>query len=64
MAGGDYVWENGEVVFAPGDVAAIIDIAVVDDSKAEGAQTLTVELSDATNAVIGGNGIAVGTITD
>jgi ASPIC and UnbV/Calx-beta domain/FG-GAP-like repeat len=64
MAGGDYVWENGTVVISPGDVSAVIDIAVVDDDKVEEAHVLTVELSDAINAVIDGTGIAVGTITD
>ncbi len=64
MAGGDYVWENGTVVISPGDVSAIIDVAVVDNDKAEDTATLNVELSNASNATIGGNGIAVGTITD
>ena len=64
MAGGDYLWESGSLVVPPGDVAAIIDVAVLGDNRAEGAETLSVELSNPANAVIGGNGIAVGTITD
>jgi chitinase len=64
MAGGDYVWENGSLVFPPGDVSAIIDVAVLGDNRAEGSETLTVGLSNPSNALIDGSGIAVGTITN
>jgi CSLREA domain-containing protein len=60
-AGSDYTPGAGHVVFAPGDVAKTISIAVTPDTLFEPDETFFINLTSATNAAIG-DGQATGTI--
>ena len=62
-ADADYVAADGRLTFAPGQTEATIAVAVFNDALDEGDETLTIELSDPTNATIA-DGTATGTITD
>ena len=62
-AGEDYVAVAGRVTFAPGETAAEVRVAILDDLLPEEAETFSVTLSDPTNAVLEA-GTATGTITD
>ena len=63
MASTDYGAASGSLVFAPGETADTIRIAVVDDLLDEENETFTVSLSNPVNTVLG-VGAATGTITD
>ena len=62
-ADADYVAADGRLTFAPGQTEATIAAAVFNDALDEGDETLTIALSDPTNATIA-DGTATGTITD
>ena len=63
MADADYVAADGRLTFAPGQTEATIAVAVFNDALDEGDETLTIALSDPTNATMA-DGTATGTITD
>ena len=62
-ADADYVAADGRLTFAPGQTEATIAVAVFNDALDEGDETLTIALSDPTNATIA-DGTATGTIAD
>ena len=59
----DYTAAEGSLTFAPGQTEATIAVVVFNDALDEGTETLTVALSNPTNATIA-NDTATGTITD
>ncbi len=61
-AGRDYVTAGGTVTFAPGQTSATITVTVLADPLAAGDLTFFLDLSNPVNAVLGGGGIATGTI--
>ena len=60
-AGEDYTAASGTLAFKPGETEKTVAVAVAGDVLGEGAETLTLALSDATGASIG-DGEATGTI--
>ena len=60
-AGADYTATSGTLTFAPGDVATTVSVPVLDDVHDDGGETLTLTLSNASNARIA-DGTATGTI--
>ena len=62
-AGKDYTAETGTLTLAPGASRGTIAVAIADDAVDEEAETFTVSLSNAVNAVIG-TGTTTVTITD
>ena len=61
VAGEDYTAASGTLAFKPGETEKTVAVAVAGDVPGEGAETLTLALSDATGASIG-DGEATGTI--
>ena len=61
--GKDYRKAKGTLVFAAGETAKTISVALLDDAKDEGAETFTLVLKKATGAAIA-DGEAVGTIVN
>ncbi|MEW6982225.1 tandem-95 repeat protein [Colwelliaceae bacterium 6471] len=51
--GSDHNLVGGSVTFEAGQLDASIDVDIIDDGAGEGAETLTVTMTDANNAVIG-----------
>ena len=51
-AGQDYAAANGTLVFAAGQTRKTVSVAVLDDARDEGAETLTLTLSNASGALI------------
>ena len=62
-ADADYTAAEGRLTFAPGQTEAAIAVVVFNDALDEGTETLTVALSNPTNATIADD-TATGTITD
>ena len=62
-AGADYTGQAGSLTFAPGVTSQTISVPILDDNLAEAAETFTVTLSAAVNAVIT-DGVGVATIID
>ena len=62
-AGSDYTTTSDTLTFAPGDVAKTVSVPLLDDAINEGSETMTLTLSNATNARIA-DGTATGTITN
>ena len=62
-ADADYVAADDRLTFAPGQTEVTIAVVVFNDALDEGDETLTIALSDPTNATIA-EGTATGTITD
>ena len=60
-AGDDYTATSGTLTFAPGDVAKTVSVPILDDLHDDGGETLTLTLSNASNARIA-DGTATGTI--
>ena len=60
-AGHDYTATSGTLTFNPGDAAKAINVALLDDAIDDGGETMTVTLSNASNARIA-DGTATGTI--
>ena len=60
-AGADYTATSGTLTFNPGDAAKSISVPVLDDAIDDGVETMTLTLSNATNARIA-DGTATGTI--
>ena len=61
VAGEDYTAASGTLAFKPGETEKTVAVAVTGDVPGEGAETLTLALSDATGASIG-DGEATGMI--
>ena len=62
-AGSDYTAASGKLAFAAGETEKTVEVAVLADSETEGAETLTLALSNPAGAAIG-DGEATGTVTD
>ena len=62
-AGADYTSETGTLTFAPAIVSREVGVTVADDEDHEGAETLTLQLSNPQAATLA-DGTATGTITD
>jgi uncharacterized protein YcnI len=60
----DYITTLGTLSFAAGEVSKTIAIPIVDDVYAEGNETFTIALSNATGAVLSSQSAATLTITD
>jgi len=60
----DYNFAAGTLSFAPGDTSKTFNVIIVDDLYVEGAETLTVVLSNTTGAIHGSVPSATLTITD
>ena len=60
-AGDDYTATSGTLTFAPGDVAKTVSVPILDDLHDDDGETLTLALSNASNARIA-DGTATGTI--
>ena len=60
-AGHDYTATSGTLTFNPGDAAKAINVALLDDAIDDGGETMTVTLSNASNARIA-DATATGTI--
>ena len=60
-AGHDYTATSGTLTFNPGDAAKSINVPLLDDAVDDGGETMTVTLSNASNARIA-DGTATGTI--
>ena len=60
-AGADYTATSGTLTFNPGDAAKSISVPILDDAIDDGVETMTLTLSNATNARIA-DGTATGTI--
>jgi hypothetical protein len=63
IAGEDYTTASGTVSFAPGEVAATVEVPVADDAIDEPTQNFGLTLTNATNATIG-DGSAIASILD
>ena len=59
--GADYTATSGTLTFNPGDAAKSISVPILDDAIDDGVETMTLTLSNATNARIA-DGTATGTI--
>ncbi len=59
----DYTSVSDTLVFNPGQTSKTISVPLIDDGISEGPETFTVQLGNASNAVIS-DGTAVGTIND
>jgi hypothetical protein len=64
LAGSDYTAAAGTVTFAPGETGKTVTVAALGDVIDEADETLSVVLSNPTNAVLGAPGTGVGTIVD
>ena len=62
-AGEDYTAASGTLVFAPGETAKTVDVAVLEDDEAEGAETMELTLSNAVGAGLA-DATATGTVSD
>ena len=63
VAAADYTATSGTLTFVPGETAKTVTVAVLDDAHDEGAETLTLTLSNATGAHIE-DATATGTIVN
>ena len=50
---GDYTAASGTLTFTPGDVSETFDVTIIDDALDEPAETVTLTLSNAGNALLG-----------
>lgn len=57
VAGQDYLGRNGQLTFAAGELSKTVSVPILGDVTYEGAEAFYVRLSNATNAVLGTNGI-------
>ena len=62
-ADSDYTATSGMLTFAPGDIAKIVSVPILDDTIDDGNETMALTLSNASNARIA-DGTAIGTITN
>jgi YD repeat-containing protein len=62
--GVDYMLADGTLTFAPGQSRQTVVIPVIDDALAESAETVTITLTDPTNAVLGKRSVYTYTILD
>ncbi len=62
-AGEDYGAASGTLTFAAGQTRRTVSVEVLDDARDEGAETLTLTLSDASGAIIADD-VATGTIVN
>lgn len=59
----DYTAVSGALILAPGQISGQVDVAIIDDVLSEGAETFTLNLSNAVNALIT-DAQGLGSITD
>lgn len=52
-AGEDYQLQNGVITFAPGQTTNTLVMPIIDNSKPEGDETVTITLSEPQNAMLG-----------
>lgn len=64
VAGDDHTAISGTLTFTPGVTSQTFAIAISDDTSDEDSETVTLDLSNASNANIGGNDSATLTIVD
>ena len=62
-AGADYTATSGTLTFAAGETAKTVEVAALADADAEGDETLTIALSNASGATIG-TASATGTVAN
>lgn len=62
--GQDYTATSGTATFAPGVTTASVTVQVAGDTLNEADETLTVALSNAVNAALGGAAVGTGTVTN
>lgn len=62
--GQDYTAGNGTVVFAPGTTSMPVSVQVTGDVLNEANETLSVAISNSTNATLGGKSTGTGTISN
>ena len=62
-AGADYTATSGTLTFAPGETAETVSVPLLDDAIDDGEETMTLTLSNASNARIA-DGTATGTINN
>ena len=62
QAGKDYNAASGTLVFAPGETARTVHVAVLEDNEVEGAETMELTLSNATGAGLA-DATATGTVS-
>lgn len=60
----DYVTSVGTLQFAPGETSKTFSVAIIDDAYAEGNETFTVGLKNASGATLGAQSAATVTIID
>lgn len=60
----DYQFSAQTVVFAPGEVAKVVEISIVDDDKVEANETVSLLLTNSSNATLGAQSSALLTIVD
>ena len=63
-SGSDYTATNGTLTFAPGDTSQTFDVSITDDASVEDSETVTLTLSNPSNASLSGTNPATLTITD
>jgi YD repeat-containing protein len=64
LAGARYAAASGVLTFRPSDISQTITVPTIDDSLIEGAQTMSVSLSNPTGGAALGTASATGTISD
>jgi hypothetical protein len=62
--GADYTLTNGTLTFVPGEISKIIPVVVVDDALDESDETIIVNLSNPSNAILGNRATHTYTIED
>jgi hypothetical protein len=64
IAGSDYIAASGTLTFAPGDTIGTFTVSIINDAGQENSETLSLDLSNSTNAILGSTNPATLTITD
>jgi len=64
VAGSDYISVTGVLAFAPGDTIRTFAVSIINDAGQENSETLSLDLSNPTNAILGATNPATLTITD
>lgn len=60
----DYLTSRGTLQFAAGEGSKLVKIPIIDDNRAEGSESFTITLSNATTATLGSQATATLTIDD
>lgn len=64
LADADYTATNGTLTFAPGETTKTVNVPIADNATYEGAETLTLNLSNPTGGAMIADAVGVGTIND